>query len=176
MPYERETFAKIFVNGEYVGLYLIVEPIDKRFLLSWFGEDTGYLYEGHGGEIQYRFKYRGDDPNAYLPETVPNVIGDHDGAIAQSKRGLDIVEEIRFASIRRPDVEERFRLDPPPAIRTPGWAARLDDPHTRAVAGCRNSLAAPAPAPNREHGGRDPPDAHCLLCSSRQSFRCSRNR
>ena len=86
MPYERETFAKIFVNGEYVGLYLIVEPIDKRFLLSWFGEDTGYLYEGHGGEIQYRFKYRGDDPNAYLPETVPNVIGDHDGAIRTDHR------------------------------------------------------------------------------------------
>ena len=88
MPYERETFAKIFVNGEYVGLYLIVEPIDKRFLLSWFGEDTGYLYEGHGGEIQYRFKYRGDDPNAYLPETVPNVIGDHDGAIRTDHRHM----------------------------------------------------------------------------------------
>jgi uncharacterized protein (TIGR03437 family) len=67
LPYLREAFARIVVNGEYAGLFLLVEPIDKRFLLSRFGEDTGYLYEGNFVENGYRFEYLGEDPAAYLP-------------------------------------------------------------------------------------------------------------
>jgi spore coat protein CotH len=39
----RETHARLFVNNEYVGLYAIVESVDKHFLERQFGEDDGYL-------------------------------------------------------------------------------------------------------------------------------------
>lgn len=45
LPHSREAHTKVFLNDEYVGLYMLVEPIDKRFLASRFGEDTGFLYE-----------------------------------------------------------------------------------------------------------------------------------
>ncbi len=47
----RTAHARLYVNGEYAGLYSIVEEVDKRMLARLFGiieEDTqndGYLYE-----------------------------------------------------------------------------------------------------------------------------------
>lgn len=66
LPHSREAHARLFINGAYAGLYLMVEPIDKRFLLTRFGEDTGYLYE-MAPWTGYRFEYRGDDPALYVP-------------------------------------------------------------------------------------------------------------
>jgi uncharacterized protein (TIGR03437 family) len=67
LPYSRVVHTRITVNGEYVGLYLAVEPIDKRYLLTHFGEDSGYLYEINGG-TGYHFEYLGEDPALYAPE------------------------------------------------------------------------------------------------------------
>ena len=68
LPRSRESHAKVYVNGEYVGLYMLVEPIDKRFLLTRFGEDTGYLYEFNFVGTPYYFNYLGSDPEHYTPE------------------------------------------------------------------------------------------------------------
>src|SRR5262249_22685852 len=43
VPVSREAPAKLFVNGEYAGLYTIVESVDKNFLKNWYGENDGYL-------------------------------------------------------------------------------------------------------------------------------------
>ena len=67
LPHSREAHTKVFLNGEYVGLYMLVEPIDKRFLASRFGEDTGFLYEFSWTGSPYNFEYLGDDPSAYVP-------------------------------------------------------------------------------------------------------------
>src|SRR5262245_3312090 len=43
VPAPREAHARLYVNDEYIGLYAIVESIDKRFLARVFGviaEDT----------------------------------------------------------------------------------------------------------------------------------------
>ena len=51
IPAPRETHMRLYVNDEYIGLYAIVESIDKQFLARVYGEigeDTqndGYLYE-----------------------------------------------------------------------------------------------------------------------------------
>jgi hypothetical protein len=51
IPAPREAHVQFFVNGEYVGLYAIVEEIDKRFLTRVFGtnakgvENDGYLFQ-----------------------------------------------------------------------------------------------------------------------------------
>jgi spore coat protein CotH len=45
LPAPRETHARVFVSGEFAGVYGVIETIDKAFLRRTFGEDEGYLYE-----------------------------------------------------------------------------------------------------------------------------------
>ena len=70
LPASREAHARLYVNGEYVGLYTIVETVDKPFLRTRFGEDDGYLYEYdyEREDLPYYFEYRGPDPALYSPK------------------------------------------------------------------------------------------------------------
>jgi len=62
----RTAYARVFINDRYWGLYSIAEEIEKPFLKTNFGEDTGYLYE-YNWIGDYRFQYIGDDPDLYAP-------------------------------------------------------------------------------------------------------------
>jgi spore coat protein CotH len=42
----RVNFARVTVNGEYLGIYSNVESIGKPFLKQRFGNNSGHLYEG----------------------------------------------------------------------------------------------------------------------------------
>jgi uncharacterized protein (TIGR03437 family) len=66
LPDLRTAHVRLVVNGQYVGLYELAEPIDTRFLTTRFGEATGYLYEAVGGQ-SFHFQYLGDDPASYVP-------------------------------------------------------------------------------------------------------------
>ncbi len=66
-PAPREAPAKLFVNGQYFGLYMIVECIDEpSFLERNFGESGGYLYKINANG-SYGFNNLGTDPSAYGP-------------------------------------------------------------------------------------------------------------
>lgn len=67
LPAPRATHARLFVNGEYLGLYVLVERVDERFLQRNFGTQQGDLYEFNRPEKPYRFENRGTDPAAYAP-------------------------------------------------------------------------------------------------------------
>lgn len=67
LPAPREAHARLYVNDQYVGLYAIVESVDKRFLRRNFREDDGYLYE-YDWQEPYFFQYRGSDPLLYSPK------------------------------------------------------------------------------------------------------------
>ena len=60
----RVAHARVFINGNYLGLYAVIEPIDKRFLQRTLGEDTGYLYEFEWSGA-YRFEWLGGEPLRY---------------------------------------------------------------------------------------------------------------
>ena len=60
----RVAHARVYVNGDYLGLFAVIEPIDKRFLRRTLGEDSGYLYEFEWSG-DYRFEWLGDDPLRY---------------------------------------------------------------------------------------------------------------
>jgi spore coat protein CotH len=60
----RVSHARVYVNDDYLGLFAIIEPIDKRFLRRALGEDSGYLYEFEWAGA-YRFEWLGDDPMRY---------------------------------------------------------------------------------------------------------------
>ena len=65
----REAHARLFINGEYSGLYTIVEPIDAGYLRRNIGDDAGWLYsyEYPPDAAPFYFDDRGDDPAAYVP-------------------------------------------------------------------------------------------------------------
>ena len=69
VPASREAHTKIYVNGDYAGLYTIVESVDKAFLKRVYGEDAGYLYKYDyptDGKPYY-FEDKGSDPARYVP-------------------------------------------------------------------------------------------------------------
>lgn len=66
IPASRETHARLFVNGEYYGVYNLVESVDKHFLKRVFGDNDGYLF-GYTWAFRYFFGDLGADPAAYVP-------------------------------------------------------------------------------------------------------------
>jgi spore coat protein CotH len=70
LPAPREAHARLFVNGEYAGLYAIVESIDRNFLTRAFRqadgtiENGGYLFEYEYDSI-WNFDYLGPNLEAY---------------------------------------------------------------------------------------------------------------
>ena len=67
----REAHARLFINNEFAGLYVIVEAIDKGFLGRTFGADShggtendGYLFE-YDYTREYRFEYLGANLDEY---------------------------------------------------------------------------------------------------------------
>jgi uncharacterized protein (TIGR03437 family) len=71
----REAPAQVYVNGQLLGFYMIVEHEDTAFLQRNFGESGGYLYEwswqyvvvpgATGGPVYYYFQNLGADPSLY---------------------------------------------------------------------------------------------------------------
>lgn len=50
----KSAYARVYINGEYWGLYLMVEQIDKTFLEERFGDDSGNLYKSmSNGHLVY---------------------------------------------------------------------------------------------------------------------------
>lgn len=44
LPAARTGWVQVRVNGDPVGFFVLLEPIDDRFVKRWFGEDEGPLY------------------------------------------------------------------------------------------------------------------------------------
>jgi hypothetical protein len=71
LPAPRETHVRLYVNNDLIGLYVLVESIDKDFLARSFGEaapgnteNDGYLFEfEYAGE--WHFEYFGSDLASY---------------------------------------------------------------------------------------------------------------
>lgn len=66
LPTPRLAMARLFLNGEYFGLYNLVEEIDEHFLERNFGESTGFLYEYEPNRV-FNFEWLGSDPALYSP-------------------------------------------------------------------------------------------------------------
>jgi spore coat protein CotH len=70
IPAAREAHAQLYVNGEFAGVYAVVEPVDKVMLARVFGSNgddvlnDGYLYEFNKAAI-WDFGYMGSDLEAY---------------------------------------------------------------------------------------------------------------
>ena len=66
IPAPREAPAQVFLNGQVLGFYYIVEHLDETFLQRNFGESGGYLYEYQSySPLDYDFSNLGTDPTLY---------------------------------------------------------------------------------------------------------------
>ena len=72
IPAPRETHTRLFVNGEYAGLYGLVESVDKTMMGRVFGsigdnvQNDGYLFEyNYVIGSPWRFDYEGSDLTPY---------------------------------------------------------------------------------------------------------------
>jgi hypothetical protein len=67
VPASRHTYAKLGINGNYMGLFSLVEQVDRRLLRDHFGKnDRGNLYKVYCGDIgcgtlEHRVGQDGDD-------------------------------------------------------------------------------------------------------------------
>ena len=63
IPSSRANFIKLFINGDYWGLYTNVEQVDQRFIEKNFGSDeSGNLYKG---DPYGSLEWLGEDPEPY---------------------------------------------------------------------------------------------------------------
>ncbi len=73
IPSTRASHVQLYINGEYRGLYLNVEHIDKRYLKKRYDDDDGNLYKCFFGAD---LAYRGNDPEAYKFELYDRQVYD----------------------------------------------------------------------------------------------------
>jgi hypothetical protein len=76
IPASRAVHAQVYVNGDYIGLYQLVESVDKVMLPRVFGgssnkEDDGYLYEYRWTDV-YQWTYLGSDLQPYADRFEPH--------------------------------------------------------------------------------------------------------
>lgn len=64
VPASRESFARLVVNGEFMGLYAMVEPVDRDFARGAFGQ-AGLLFEYRWTWPFYE-TYLGDELEPYM--------------------------------------------------------------------------------------------------------------
>jgi len=97
----RTAYTRLYVNDEYMGLYMIVESIDSLFLKNHLGEDGGYLYKYSHGPVEnhYLFEYLGSDPSLYCPQPFEPEPHDADptcGAIVSMIRTINQASDAQF--------------------------------------------------------------------------------
>lgn len=62
VPASRASFAGVWINGVYMGLYIMIEDEDKKFLDDMVGDSDGNLYKCRiGASLQYL----GPNPDTY---------------------------------------------------------------------------------------------------------------
>jgi spore coat protein CotH len=70
VPASRGAFATVFVNGQYAGLYVMVEEVDTVFAQRTLGDAHGALFE-YRWLRPYYGDYLGDDLDLYRPLFEP---------------------------------------------------------------------------------------------------------
>ena len=59
-PISRSSYATLYMNNVFYGLYYVIENVDKEFLTSRFGDKKGALYKCNGN-----LGYMGSNPALY---------------------------------------------------------------------------------------------------------------
>jgi len=106
VPAPRAGWTRLSLNGEYRGLYVLLESIDDHFLERWYGPDFGTLYEGTPGadlvaDNLIRFELdEGPDEMAFLEEVTALLEGaPSDALYAETQSVIDWDQVLRFLAV-----------------------------------------------------------------------------
>lgn len=108
----REAHARLYINNEYSGVYVIVESADRTFVSRVFGppegeaETGGYLFE-YKWVFPYAFEYLGSDLRPYAPIFEPQThetgaIADLYGPIEEMIRAVNETTDQDFTATVNP--------------------------------------------------------------------------
>jgi spore coat protein CotH len=86
IPAPRETHAQVWVNGQYGGVYTVVEPVDSTFVQRTLGDSRGALFEYHWLQPFYA-TFLGDNLDTYRPLFEPRT--------QQTKSTFELFDPIR---------------------------------------------------------------------------------
>ena len=86
IPAPREVHANLYVNGDYAGLYVIVEPVDTVLVQRYLGENAGWLYEYHW-LTPYFATFLGENLDLYRPFFEPRT--------QQTQSTFDLFDPVR---------------------------------------------------------------------------------
>ena len=103
----RSSFIKLYINGEYKGVYLNVEHIDDEFLQKRFiGNDQGNLYKCTWGAD---LKYIGSNPSSYYGayELKTNEVANNYSKLIQFIDTLNHIDNEGFPCF----IEENFEVE-----------------------------------------------------------------
>jgi spore coat protein CotH len=104
VPGPRESFARLYVNDQLIGLYAIVESVDKDLLARVYGtvegnvQNDGYLFEyNYVVGSPWRFEYLGQDLDPYKAYFDPKT---HESKSDADKWGPieDLVQQVNESS------------------------------------------------------------------------------
>jgi CotH kinase protein len=106
LPAPHCGFARVRVNGQELGHYVLVEPIKKPFLQREFGDDRGVLLEGSGGAdftAQRLVNFELDSGNATASELLAPLTAalaaPDDGLRTRLEGELDLTGFLRFWAV-----------------------------------------------------------------------------
>jgi spore coat protein H len=107
VPAPREGFARLYVNGSLVGLYAVVESVDKALLARVFGaidgnvQNDGYLFEYRYVQgSPWRFEYLGSDLAPYEARFDPKT-RENEGSASKWGPIEELVRQANDASASR---------------------------------------------------------------------------
>jgi hypothetical protein len=115
MAAPREAHARLFVNEEYVGVYLIVEAIDRSFVTRVFGAEEGasdlggFLYK-YEKIRNYQFEYLGPELAPYAEMFEPKTRENDSAAVLYGPledlvRVVNETPEDQFLSATSPRID-----------------------------------------------------------------------
>jgi spore coat protein CotH len=118
-PAPRESFARVYINDAFFGLYAIVETVDDLLVSKTMGESGAYVYELKNVSPYY-FDYLGDDYEPYKERFEPRAhklesdaalygplrdlvreVNEPDDAVWRERvaRHIDLAELVRYVAI-----------------------------------------------------------------------------
>ena len=95
VPAHRCNYARLYVNGEYRGVYVNVERIDESFLENHLPDAGGALFKVNEGGPGCNLQFLGDDPSLYRKTFDPKTK-------AAKKEPARLVEFIRLINRTEP--------------------------------------------------------------------------
>ena len=96
----RCNFAKVTVNGEYLGIYSNVESVKSPFLQHRFGDDSGGLFEGTVADFFVDYVERFEKKNAHAKDehirALAELLADESFTLDEVGEHLDVPAFVKF--------------------------------------------------------------------------------